>query len=303
MADDMDIPMPRMMPAGATTWRNAHRREGLDSSTGRLMLAAGVIGGGLLLMVGAWSLTGHRNLEVPVVEADARPIRTLPENPGGLQLAGQDDAILSGSSSGQDAMAPPPEAPAPQALRQTAELPGPVLPMPAAPSVAAPNDLAPSLTGVNPTAPSLAAPAVSTSSPSPPDVSAAMPVEPEAVAAPAPSANRATVASAESTAETPVARTETARAAAAPDLSRIAAGPQVQLAALKSEQAALGEWDRLMRRMPELLGGRAPTVMKIARADGKVFFRLRTSGFPDIAHATSFCEKVRAKGASCALGA
>ena len=252
MADDMDIPMPSMMPAGAT-WRNARQRQGLDGATRRLVLFAGVIGGGLLLLVGAWSLTGHRSADVPVIEPDSRALRTKPENRGGLQLTGQDDAIMSGGGGGQDAMAPPPETPAPQALRDAAALPA------APPAV-------PSASGAK-------------AAPTP---------EP----APTPAAQVAPTAKAPATAMT-------VQPAAKPSVTNGIV--KVQLAALPTEEGARAEWQRLLHRMPQLLGGREPAVSRLDRADGKVFWRLRTGGFTDIADATAFCSKVRAQGFGCTL--
>lgn len=79
-----------------------------------------------------------------------------------------------------------------------------------------------------------------------------------------------------------------------------ASGAQVQLAALPSEEAATAEWQRLSKRFPDLLGGKQPALSRIER-DGKIFWRLRTGGFADVASATGFCGQVRAKGASCSL--
>ena len=74
----------------------------------------------------------------------------------------------------------------------------------------------------------------------------------------------------------------------------------VQLAAMDNEQAAQTEWQRLVKRMPELLGDRR-LVMQKAEKDGQPIWRVRTGGFPDIADATGFCQKVRAKGAACSI--
>jgi hypothetical protein len=74
----------------------------------------------------------------------------------------------------------------------------------------------------------------------------------------------------------------------------------VQLAALPTQGAAETEWKRLSARIPALLNGRKPEFMKVER-DGKVLWRLRLAGFDDIADATGFCEKLRAKGAGCAI--
>lgn len=74
----------------------------------------------------------------------------------------------------------------------------------------------------------------------------------------------------------------------------------VQLAALDSEALATAEWQRLARKVPELLGDRKPNVVRFDR-DGKTFWRLRTGGFPDLAAATEFCRKIRAKGLGCSI--
>jgi cell division septation protein DedD len=74
----------------------------------------------------------------------------------------------------------------------------------------------------------------------------------------------------------------------------------VQLAALSSEDAAKSEWQRMSRHMPDLLGGRTPTYMKVEH-DGHTVWRLRVAGFSDSAQAKAFCEQVHAKRANCAV--
>lgn len=79
-----------------------------------------------------------------------------------------------------------------------------------------------------------------------------------------------------------------------------ASGPVVQLAAVDSEQVAQSEWQRLSKRMPDLLGDRRPLLQRADR-DGHAVWRVRTGGFADIAEATSFCARVRSKGGACAI--
>ena len=243
MSDDLSIPSP--------TYRIPRRSRGMDPATRRLALIACGLGGTLLVVVGGWSLMGHRNSVVPVIQADNRPIRVKPENPGGMQVAGANEDIMSGGAeTGSGKLAPPPEAPAPQALR------APPPPVPAQPLVAA--------------------------TPLPPAV------------APAPAAAKPTV-------EKPAPATEQRVTAVTPERNAPAAKQAlVQLAAVSSEEAAKLEWQRLEKRMGDLFSHHQPSFTKIER-NGQTLWRLRTGGFSDVAQATAFCERVRAKGAGCAV--
>ena len=233
MSDDLSSPSP--------TYRIPRHHQGMDPATRRLAMIAGGLGGVLLVVVGGWTLIGHRNAAVPVVQADSRPIRVKPENPGGMQVAGADADILSGGTEMKDGkLGPAPEAPAPQAL----------------------------------TAPPAPPPVVAAAVPAPAPVVAATPAKPVA-AKPAPAAEK--------------------RPATPP-----ANGALVQLTAVQSEDAARSEWQRLSKRLPDLLGQRKPAFSKTEH-DGKALWRVRTGGFADVPQATAFCEKVRAKGVGCSV--
>lgn len=288
--EDLDIPMPAMAPS----WRVAPReRAAMDTGTRRLAIFAGVIGGALLLLVGVWSFSGHRHAGVPVIEADSRPVRVKPANPGGMQVADANESILSGETDGKEAMAPPPETPAPQALQAEESAAGAAAAPPPPPAAAAP------LAAPPPPAPPVEAarPALPAPLPTPPHpavVASAKPLPAPTSLAPA------------SLAPTPLAPTALAPAGVPPvSLAPGAAKPApsgvlVQLAAVDSEDAARAEWLRLARRYPDLLGGRAPSFSRTTHA-GKVFWRVRTGGFADTAQAVVFCERVKAKGAGCSV--
>lgn len=103
------------------SWRSSdpsRRRTGLDPATKKLALIALGVAGVAVLGIGIFSASGHRGGEVPVIQADSRPLRVKPENPGGMQVAGSNDEILSGdAASTSSQLAPPPETPAPNVLR------------------------------------------------------------------------------------------------------------------------------------------------------------------------------------------
>jgi hypothetical protein len=243
----------------------------MDPATKRLALIAGGLGGLLVLVVGGWSMMGHRSTAVPVVQADSRPIRVKPDNPGGMQIAGTNEDIMDGSEKGGGRLAPPPEAPAPQALRT------PPAPPPA--SAVAATTSAP----------------VAAVSPSPTIASA--PVGPKPVATALPAIAKP---AAEKPAATPAAAKPVAATAASDHAVQAGKGALVQLAAVASEEAARTEWQRLEKRMPDLLGHHQPAISKTER-DGHTLWRVRTGGFSDLTQATVFCERVRAKGTGCAV--
>ena len=76
---------------------------------------------------------------------------------------------------------------------------------------------------------------------------------------------------------------------------------EVQFAAVPTHDAAQAVWQHLREKMPTLLGGRQPTLIKVDH-DGHVFWRVRTGGFPDEPQAIVFCHQVQAAGAACVLG-
>ncbi len=139
-------------------------RHGIDPATRRLLALAGGLGAALALIIAVWSLGGHRHGPAPLISADPGPLKVKPVNPGGLQVAGADEAVLglpggqsgaqaapgaSASASGAGAgpaetLSPPPEAPAPGELRRlqpdAARQPSP--PASPAPAVAAPHPAA-----------------------------------------------------------------------------------------------------------------------------------------------------------------
>ena len=119
-------------------------------------------------------------------------------------------------------------------------------------------------------------------------------VSPPAVSAPAANAPAAPVAAPRN----PPAAAPAAQALRpAPATAGIA---QIQLAAVGTEDAAMAEWQRLAKKLPDLLGNRRPVISRTER-DGKTYWRLRTSGFTDVAQANAFCGQLKSRGANCAL--
>ncbi|HLB98303.1 MAG TPA: SPOR domain-containing protein, partial [Acetobacteraceae bacterium] len=74
--------------------------------------------------------------------------------------------------------------------------------------------------------------------------------------------------------------------------------PYVQVAAVGTQQAASSEWERLRAKTPDLMSGRSPTVQQ-AEVNGRMFWRLRTTGFVTLADANAFCGRLQAAGSNC----
>jgi cell division septation protein DedD len=236
VSDDLSIPSP--------TYRVPRHRRGMDPLTKRLVVISCGLGAAMLVVVGSWSMLNRHSGTIPVVEAVNGPMKVKPANPGGMQIAGANDDVLSGDGKGADGkLAPPPETPAPQALRAP---PAPV----AAPPAPAPAAL-----------PAIAAAPVK-------------PVDTKPTATP----------------------DKHVAAAAAPS----GKDTLVQLAAVRSETDAKSTWERLTKRMPDLLGQHRPAFSKVDH-DGRTLWRVRTGGFADITQAKDFCGRVRAKGESCTV--
>ena len=271
LLDSMDIPPPRATAAPsqgpAQGYGQSYRSAPApDPVTRYLVYAACGLGGLLAVGLVGWLAVGRGAAPVPVIEADSRPVRVKPDNPGGMQIAGANEG-----PAGPQAMAPVAETPAPRALRAQLSAPAPVGPAAQAPRPAS---------GPAAVAPAPMAMPVSASA-----AAHALPVAaPPAVMPPAVMSSPVTLPPA------------TLPPAVLPSVGKVA----VQLASLESEVLGRAEWERLTKKMPALLGPRQPSVVK-AEASGKTVWRVRTGGFTDMAEATAFCVQVKAKGGACSL--
>jgi hypothetical protein len=241
-----------------------------------IIIAGSVLAVGALIAALVWGFSRGSARNAPLIEADARPIKVRPDNPGGLRVPNQDELIFDRNRGAgpatQGGLAPEAENPRVDQLRaQLAEraaqeaarsAPPPATPSPAQPATpqAAPRS-APQAAA--PTTPTTPAPPATTSALTAPNLPAPVPANAERFA--------------------PVAN---GRA-------------QVQLGALPSEAAARGEWERLQKRVPELLGNRRVTLAPFDREGQTTMYRIRTGGFADAATARAFCEEMKTRSIPC----
>ncbi len=119
---------------GRPSYRPAAPVGGLDPDMRRMAIVAAGFGGVLALVIGAFSMSHHTHHGVPVILAQTGPVRIKPLDPGGMKVAGAEEA-----AGGAERLAPEPEKPALHALRAKVHVaPKPVEQAAAAPVAAAP---------------------------------------------------------------------------------------------------------------------------------------------------------------------
>ncbi|MBZ0127652.1 MAG: SPOR domain-containing protein [Rhodobacteraceae bacterium] len=83
------------------------------------------------------------------------------------------------------------------------------------------------------------------------------------------------------------------------DPSTVPAGARlVQLGAFDSREDAIREWDHLMTRHDDLIGGRQ-RLIQVAESGGREFFRLRMVGFDTPSDSRRLCSALLARGTPC----
>ena len=73
----------------------------------------------------------------------------------------------------------------------------------------------------------------------------------------------------------------------------------VQIAALRSEDAAETAWKRVTNSAPELYYGATKVIQRADLGSEGVFYRLRVGAFADRSEASAFCEAIKEAGANC----
>jgi SPOR domain len=254
------------------SWRPNQEKPAVSARM--LAVAGGLLGLAALGGAATWGISRMGPHPVPVIEADPRPLKVRPDQPGGMVVQNQDQLVLEGAAQrrlaerGRATIAQldaGPEAPAFDLLRQHAA--------PAPPALAAATPAAPVAS------PATAPTALATPSALGAAATAALP-PPVALAVTATMATPAAIA--ESALPAPVAGGRS----------------HAQFGALNSEEAARAEWERLVRRAPELAAFQ-PRITRLDREGQPTLWRLRATGLADAAAAKALCDAVRARNIPC----
>lgn len=261
---DPEIPPP---PVGAATSPADAAIVPPERGTGRRRLgplAAVVLGliglGGVTWIVYDVVVADAGDGEVPYITAEAGPEKIRPQEAGGMEVPNQDIRVYNELTGS-------PAAPETEVLLPPPESPVSP-PAPAEQQAAADSNEIPSVP-----APSLD-------------------LEPAAGAGEDPAEPGAATSSEPSQAE-PAAEEEPVQTAAA------ATGPfRIQLAAVKSQDAAQVGWKKMTKSHPDVLGTLSLKVVKVDRSSGALY-RLQAGPFADRATAEAACRKLKQKRQDC----
>jgi hypothetical protein len=265
------------------------RRRGLRGLTVGIALSALTVFVGL---IGYTYMQGAGNPgdgAVPLIKADPRPMKSAPDKPGGMDVPHQDKEIYS--RMGRDA------ADRPVSPRVERLLPPPETPIERPRPAAAPPPLEPEI----PPAPVVTPPpgAVEVAQPpalQPPPAPAPEPAPPRPTAAPPASPPPVPP---QATAVRPPPPPAPPPAAPAPPAAASGGRFRVQLAALRTQEDAQREWEKLRRAHPDLLG---PLTLNVVRADlaGRgTFYRIQAGPLGDDGAAKELCRRLAEKKVGC----
>jgi hypothetical protein len=264
-------------------------------------------------VVGFGSLLAYTYLEtrdgpvdpnsLPIVRADTRPMKTRPDQPGGIEVPFQDKEIYD--RVGQQATG------APAVSRQAAAssggpverlLPGPeaVLPRPVPTPPPAPRVMVPAAPEVEPPADAVTVTAPPRASIQPGGAAAPVPV-PAPLQVPQIVAPRPQPPPAPATTSAPVSRSTPAPVPApVPQVAAVpASGIRIQLASVRSQADAQREWDRMRRQNGDVLGSLSVSFPTVDLGDRGLFWRVQASGFANLDAAQAACATLRSRGAGC----
>ena len=293
--------------------------------SGIALVAALAVFAGVLWYAYDWGMGQLATVGLPVIVADTTPIKSRPEDPGGIEVPNQNVAVLNDLAPDPampqaERLLPPPETPQPpqtaapriESVAQVEQLLGPPLET----AAGRPRKVPAAETAPPPATPQAAGDSQPVAAPAPvppePEAAAAQPVPepPPAPSVAAPAAVAPSAAAPSAAAPTAAAPGDTAAQVAAQVATPIAAliatlpeaktgGFVVQLAALRSRDGARPAWASLQKAHPKLLGGRELAIQKADLGDRGIFYRVRAGFFADRAAARGLCNALKARGQDC----
>ncbi|NIA67535.1 hypothetical protein HBA54_02925 [Pelagibius litoralis] len=281
-----------------------------------IAVAALVCFGAIVWYAYSWGTGQMAGDQLPLVQADAGPEKSRPEQSGGLDVPHQDKSFLNDGQPASDgprveSLLPPPETPQPpeplpeaSAPEMAAEQPGSAIPPATAPQTATNQDGETGVAAALPEIPQIPElpvagdPAASADQAEPAqaetETGIALPqLKPRDRPVQAPPAEDAI---AKLLSEEPL---ETANGNPTAPAGAAKAGDIVlQLSSVKSEAAASKEWARLQADHPGLLGNLALS-LDTAEVQGSTFYRVQTGPFASRDAAAKVCGQLKSRNQDC----
>lgn len=260
---------------------------------------------GIMAAAGLWlgqRLTGPgaAPATVPILHADTRPLKVQPSQRGGMEVPDQDKIVLNQGhtpASDVEQLLPPPETPLPR--------PVPESPAPASDRNPAAPQQQPAIATAASAPPQPSIPVPASASPQPATVVAASAPPPASAAAASavPPADRAAAPRSDapgSGAAKVQASSEPAAPAAGPAVAA-SGGYRLQLGAVRSDEAAQKEWERLKRAHADLLGSLSFSAWRVELGERGVYYRIMAGPIADAAEAERVCADLKARKLGCIL--
>ncbi|WP_096704444.1 SPOR domain-containing protein [Magnetospirillum sp. 15-1] len=306
--DDYERDLLDIIPERYDADADSHQARAGHRLRSWVLIGGAVIAVGAIVAAGLHFVGGRKGggLGVPVIKADDRPIKTRPDDRGGMQVPNQDKLVYERMDSAGEgepkverlmpqpeaAKAPPktisvpplsaePPPPAPVASR-----PAPIPPKPGEPP--APKTAPAAKVAVQPMEASPIPPAAAPVPPAyqPVQERAAAPAQPEHMAP-------AVVAQAPRTAPPPPAPTP-ATSAKAPASGEFV----VQLGAVRAADQADKEWLRIQKANADLLGALKSDIVRVELPGKGTFWRVRAAPLSEQA-ARQLCAELTARSQGC----
>lgn len=241
-----------------------------------------------------------QSASVPVIKADDHPIKTKPEDRGGMDVPNQDKLVYERMGQQSDAvpqterLLPPPEQPQEPPAQPRKPSIKPAFPAPPVKEGAAPvNQPAGEETAQ---LPQVALPLVQ-----PPALSPAKPTTPPAkTAGKTAAAGKAAAPKGAAPAAATAAQPASPAPAAQAKTAATAGGWLVQLGALKTEAEARADWSRVKAANKDVLGDYGSDIVRVDLGEKGIFWRLR-AGPMDEGQARSICANLAKRSQGCII--
>ncbi|MBV8651618.1 MAG: SPOR domain-containing protein [Alphaproteobacteria bacterium] len=259
-----------------------------------------IIGVALAVVLGgAWYAYGpgakRAPGDVPLIRADDTATKTRPNQPGGMAIPDQDKLVFD-QGHGQpqvEKLLPAPETPLP---RPAAAEPDTAPALPAGGSSPAPV----AATDATPSQPAALAAIAPAAGPQGGVATTAMTATPAATPTPAPPPTTAAPAAKPAAA---AAATPTPTPAKPPVKVALATtgGYKLQVGAMRSDEIAKKEWERIKAANKDILGGLNATWPRVDLGAKGVFYRIQTSAIADAATADHLCSELKQRNVGCII--